>query len=562
VIAALWPALASAGEVTGAVHGFPDGDAIEGVTVRVYDAVGRSTVGWSAADGTWSVDSLAEGWHRAGAFPSDDHLPALFGDTYSYCGSERFRVDADGVVSGVDFQLPGGGSLQGTVSNHDGQPVVGAAVRVQGLDFYNAALAREAITDGEGAWRVDGLDSISIDGVPQDGAYRLSVSRGGASLHWPGAWLASDAEPVGAARGELRTVDLAFPEPGAIEGIVLDDGVPRAGVDVRLTVASSPGVQSAVTDADGAYRFDGLDGASVRVQARDDGFALTGLPSAADTGESVALEAGQTVAAPDLALLEGGDLRVAALVPEGASRITVRSTAGALLAGQSIEGPGSTLFSDLPPGDVVVTLAGLVVDGIAPSQPVEARLVGGKTVEVEVVGQAGAAVFGTVQARGGRWLGDATVDAVEPGTGDVLASVRTTVLGFELGPVPLQPFALRVSYTPFCSADPSFVPVFAPDALTLTDAAVFEPTPGERFDVELILPPDGDADGMDDIWELAWHLDPLRDDGDEDPDGDSISNLEEYRADTDPLGWTALADCAGGGGFVLLALLFRRKRGQ
>jgi hypothetical protein len=59
---------------------------------------------------------------------------------------------------------------------------------------------------------------------------------------------------------------------------------------------------------------------------------------------------------------------------------------------------------------------------------------------------------------------------------------------------------------------------------------------------------DADKDGMDDAWEIIHGLDPARDDRREDPDGDGLTNIEEYmlglrpdRKDTDgdglPDGW-------------------------
>lgn len=45
---------------------------------------------------------------------------------------------------------------------------------------------------------------------------------------------------------------------------------------------------------------------------------------------------------------------------------------------------------------------------------------------------------------------------------------------------------------------------------------------------------DDDNDQMPDEWELANGLNPLRDDSNEDPDGDSLTNLEEYLRGTDP----------------------------
>jgi chitinase len=46
--------------------------------------------------------------------------------------------------------------------------------------------------------------------------------------------------------------------------------------------------------------------------------------------------------------------------------------------------------------------------------------------------------------------------------------------------------------------------------------------------------PDDDNDGMTDVWEIAYGLDPLLDDSELDADGDGLTNLDEYQADTNP----------------------------
>lgn len=46
---------------------------------------------------------------------------------------------------------------------------------------------------------------------------------------------------------------------------------------------------------------------------------------------------------------------------------------------------------------------------------------------------------------------------------------------------------------------------------------------------------DDDNDGMPDIWERQYGLNPLSDDAKSDPDGDGVTNIDEYIADTNPL---------------------------
>ena len=92
----------------------------------------------------------------------------------------------------------------------------------------------------------------------------------------------------------------------------------------------------------------------------------------------------------------------------------------------------------------------------------------------------------------------------------------------------------------------------------------------DQRDLDIELARDFDHDRMGDAWELENGLDPGRDDGAEDLDGDGFSNLDEYLLGTDPNSPARDSGCGGCGGeggeamllFPLTLLGIRRRQSR
>ena len=88
-----------------------------------------------------------------------------------------------------------------------------------------------------------------------------------------------------------------------------------------------------------------------------------------------------------------------------------------------------------------------------------------------------------------------------------------------------------VSYTPLCLRDRSYVTMYYPNSPFASENMSISQGEHEH---DVTLPIDDDHDEMADSWEEENGLDTARNDAQEDPDQDGISNLEEYRAQSNP----------------------------
>ena len=579
--------------LAGQVVSYPEGEPIPDMSVVAFDVQARYEIVTTDGQGRYEFAGLAPTFYRVKAWPIDgqNFIGAYFNDMYFYCTGEILDLRGGGALAGVDFRLPHGGGLSGTITTADsGLPLENARIDVRGLDYYNANLDPTTYTDADGAFQIVGLDSAieSLDNpVPVAGNYELKVTVPGRPVfYWPGVYTSGDAEPVGALRGEIADgVDLALPPGGEIVGRVTDaDGNP----------ATSGSVQG---------RNDEETWMSVTVGLGDDGeFSLSGLAPGPWSLEVRADGLAATATADPLQVAEDGwvDGVEFALGPQSTLSGTVSGPAGpvadvTVTATPLDDGVDGTASSDedgeftvtgLAPGEYVLHLRtsdDTVLSGYLCGSTVceqssedEAVTVGvSEDIGLGIVALPAAALIEgrVVDRESGVPLGRIYVTATaEDGVGSHLA-VSDDEGVYTLGGLAAGTYWLVAEPYRYCGGDPGWVTLYSGDGRRPEDALRIQVGAGGVAVHDLALPRDHDGDGMADLWEVFHMLDPARDDSLEDPDLDGILNIDEYLEDGDPREDLAEASCSTGAvadtpmagapaaAALALALAVRRRRG-
>jgi hypothetical protein len=173
-------------------------------------------------------------------------------------------------------------------------------------------------------------------------------------------------------------------------------------------------------------------------------------------------------------------------------------------------------------------------------------------------------------------------EALEPDTGAAdsagLFIESTDGAGeFAVSGLPDGNWNIRVQTSPFCPNDPGHVAVYWPNEVDplMADTMDIGVHANAIKEVQFVMPDDHDHDSMGDRWERRYGLDTSRDDSMDDPDGDGLNNLTEYRMRTHPLEaagyWTIERQCGcaaaqatrlAGWTVPLLTLVLFRRRGS
>jgi len=544
--------------LTGSVEG---ATAEVGLVVEAIDPTLR-LLGEAPTDeaGRFTLEDLPPALVRLRVRPeADADLPDRYypdGDTW--CEGAILDIGRGEVLNGLRIAVEEGGVLTGRVLDPAGQPVPDAALTAMPAEAGLLDWERSGWTESDGRFRITGVPSLAA-GV------RLFFDHGDHPQRYLGGYDKVDADPLVLRNGEeLDLGDLAFGEGVSVSGVVLDEwGDPLVDIPVRAQVGKVTAKVS--SGPDGEFHVDGLRAGRVQVWVAEDGWGVHYWPDSDRPAEEILLEEDGGSADVVLTLVPEATLTGQVVgVDADVDSVSLRAVNddGSVSIGVEVASDGTFTAHRLAPGTWSLLVQGGAVDAVedyvrdAEGEVISTLVVAGQSVEVgEVVLVPEAVIEGRVVDSDGLPLGgvELTLMPGDAGLPELLA--ETDDHGrYELRGVVAGSYRLRAAKAGLCPSDPGHVDAWWPRGRVERQAHWLRPETGEHIaGVDIVLPDDGDHDGMDDDWEETWGLDPTRDDGGEDPDEDGYTNLEEYQLGTRPLEAGDERGLGGCGGRLSLA---------
>lgn len=260
------PARANHGEgsIAGTVSD-SSGDPIPDICVHAHS---KDSGDWEGAttgpDGTYRVGSLGDGDYIVYFFDCSDeprYISEWYDDKPDEDAATLVPVSGGAEVTGIDATLTLGGSIEGTVTNADGEPLADIGVQVESENWDGFEWTFE-----DGTYRIEGL-------LP--GEYLISFEDELDEIYAP-QWY--DGEPTRAAANvvtvaaetTLSGIDAVLEVGGTIGGRVTDvHGEPISGICVGAHDDEENGWARSWTEGDGVYRLTGLAAGSFRIEFED-----------------------------------------------------------------------------------------------------------------------------------------------------------------------------------------------------------------------------------------------------------------------------------------------------
>jgi uncharacterized repeat protein (TIGR01451 family) len=314
--------LIKGGSVTGKVtdgQGNPLANA--DVWADYYDIDDQAGHTQADGEGNYIIQGLPDGRYRIGA-EAGGHVRRFYDNTPRHGQSAPVEVTAGQTTSGINFSLEQGGTISGTVTDSQGNPLGGVSIE---CDAVGSAYSHGAETDSNGIYTLTGLPF---------GTYRLlspSSGRWGENDdNWAGKWYyqkdgwdrnQANSVTISLSAPDIADIDFTLIQGGSVTGQITDDqGNPLPGANVWADYYESGDRASAArTDENGAYRLQGLEDGLYRVGAEDSGRVRKYYNDTLryDQAASVNVTAGQTLGGINIALERGGTISGAVTDKQG-----------------------------------------------------------------------------------------------------------------------------------------------------------------------------------------------------------------------------------------------------
>ena len=549
-----------------------EGAPVAGALVQAFDVLLRAEEGETDAEGAWRIDDLPAGTWRVRAVPTytDNLVTRWHPAAQDFCESEGRTLDTLGHDGGVDITLEEGAQIRGRLVDSTGGPIASEVVWALAADeVTDALLDRPTLTGPTGEFVIRGLDAPAAGA----GLWTLYTRpEGFPDQYLGGAYRRDDAQPIDLPGQDERSVgDWSLKDGILVSGRAMGPEGPIVGGNVHVFAGGQ--VVTVQTDEDGAYEAVGIPPGDVLPWVSAEGHALTYYPDhdrPTDYAGAVTEEGG-ALAVDDLVAPAEARLLVDLVDPEdgtglgGLSALLYNSdqTVG---RGDLVDDTGRLVIDRLHPGEYRLYVWGeaagyaddwvLGEDGDPLPLQIEAP---GDSAPISLSLPRAGIVGGQVRDESGAPLPGAAVTLRRDSDGALAVATTDREGRYQLGGLAEGEWTAQAAAQPLCPGDPSAVTVYVGPTVNPAWQGTVPLAAGGRVDgLDFWLPEDADRDRMGDTWERAAGLDPDRDDGAEDPDGDTYDNLTEYHLGTDPLspasGGAGCGGCGGAGGAALLLL--------
>ncbi len=277
-------ASAATGAITGTITDEVTGDGIADACVETSDSGGTFEV-ITESDGNYTLSGLATGNYKLSFFScfGANYVQEWYANEQTLQAADPVSVTDGQTTPNINAALAHGGTITGTVTNDDGDPVQGIAVSA-----YNNTHGGSAITDANGNYTITGLGA---------GAYTVRFVDTGLNTYvaqyYNDKTGESAAEPVSVTvENTTPDIDAALHRGGSISGTVTEEGsgAPLAHVCVAVYGPDANG-DCVQTDTSGHYTYPKLASGSYKV-------AFTDFPSYHHEGEAYDNKANLDLADP------------------------------------------------------------------------------------------------------------------------------------------------------------------------------------------------------------------------------------------------------------------------